>query len=400
MNYTRTRWGCYTALFTQAVVNNLAPVLFVIFQDNYHISFESLGRLVLVNFCVQLLTDLLAVRYAEKIGIRRCMVLSHLLSAAGLIAMAVLPSVMCSPYLGLTISAVLYAVGGGLNEVLASPILEALPTKSKSASMSLLHSFYCWGQVFVVLFSTLYLKLFSSADWRILPVVWASIPLVNMLIFLRAPMLPLVKTGKGLSAKELFSKKRFYVFLVIMLCAGASELCMAQWASMFAQKGLGVDKFIGDLAGPCLFAVFMGIGRVGASILGERVSTRMQLLVSASACVICYLVAALAQNAVLSLLGCAFCGVTVAVLWPATYSYGSRSFPQGGAVLFGLLAMAGDMGCSLGPWLTGWIADVVQVGTSAVNAAQIALRTGLFAGAIFPLLLVLCLLFGMKEKKN
>lgn len=398
MNYTRTRWGCYTALFTQAVVNNLAPILFVIFQDNYHVSFESLGRLVLVNFMVQLLTDLLAVRYAEKIGPGRCMVLSHFLSAFGLWAMAILPSVLPDPYTGLCISAVLYAIGGGLNEVLASPILEALPSKSKSASMSLLHSFYCWGQLVVVLLSTLYLKLFSGADWRILPIIWSLIPLANVFVFLRAPIVPLVNEGKTMRAKDLFSQRRFWVFLVIMLCAGASELCMSQWASLFAQKGLGVDKFIGDLAGPCLFALFMGIGRIAASLIGERVKTQTQLLVSSIACVVCYLIAALASP-VFALFGCAFCGVTVAVLWPATYSYGSRSFPQGGAVLFGFLAMAGDMGCSVGPWLTGIVSDAVAA-MSAVGDAQLALRIGILAGASFPLVLAICMLFTKKAKEK
>ncbi len=398
MSYTRTRCGCYTALFTQAVVNNLAPILFVVFQDSYFVSFESLGRLVLVNFLVQLCTDLLAVRYADKIGPGRCMVFSHFLSAVGLWAMVILPTVLPSPYLGLCISTVLYAIGGGLNEVLASPILEALPSKSKTGSMNLLHSFYCWGQLVVVLFSTLYLKLFTNADWRILPLIWSVIPLVNMFVFLRAPIVPFVQEGKTMSAKTLFSVKRFWVLLVIMLCAGASELCMSQWASLFAQKGLGVDKFVGDLAGPCLFAVFMGIGRIAASIIGDRIKTETQLLVSSVACVACYLLAALASP-VFALLGCALCGVTVAVLWPATYSYGSRCFPRGGAVLFGFLAMAGDSGCSLGPWVTGLVSDLT-VGSFAVEyAQQFALRCGLLAGVVFPFVLAVCLLF-VGRKKN
>lgn len=400
MNYTRTRFGCYGALFTQAVVNNLAPILFIVFQNQYHLSYESLGRLVLFNFMVQLLTDVFAARFADKLGPGRCMVLSHLLSAVGLAAMAVLPSVLPSPYVGLCISAVLYAIGGGLNEVLASPILEALPSKSKSAAMNLLHSFYSWGQVLVVLLSTLYLKLFPAADWRVLPIVWAVIPLCNMFVFLGAPIVPLVKEGKTMTAKALFSTKRFALFLIIMLCAGASELSMAQWSSMFAQKGLGVDKFIGDLAGPCLFAVFMGIGRVFAGSIGERIRVRTQLLVSSVACFVCYLLAALAGNAVLALFGCAFCGITVAVLWPATYSLGSQAFPRGGAVLFGLLAMAGDMGCSLGPWLTGAVSDVVQKLSTATNAEQFGLHCGILAGAIFPLVLAICLLSDGKYKKE
>ncbi len=391
MNYTRTRWGCYISLFMQAVVNNLAPVLFVVFQDIYHVSFESLGRLILVNFMVQLLTDLLAVKFADKIGPRRGMLLSHTFSTVGLWAMALLPLLLPKPYIGLMLSTVLYAIGGGLNEVMASPVLEALPSKSKSASMSLLHSFYCWGQVAVVLLSTVYLKLFSMAEWWILPLVWSLVPLCNTFVFLRAPFVPLLKEGKTVSAKTLFSRKRFWVLLVIMLCAGAAELCMAQWASLFAQRGLGVDKFVGDLAGPCLFAVFMGIGRVTASVIGERIRTETQLLVSAIACVVCYLLAALASP-VFALIGCAFCGVTVAVLWPATYSYGSRTFPHGGAVLFALLAMAGDMGCSLGPWVTGIVSDVAQKLLSPAMQPM-ALRYGILAGAIFPLVLAVCLLF-------
>jgi len=263
-----------------------------------------------------------------------------------------------------------------------------------------LHSFYCWGQVLVVLLSTLYLKAFPGADWRILPIAWSLIPAINIFVFLRAPIVPLVKEGKLMNAKELFATKRFLLFLIIMLCAGASELCMAQWASLFAQKGLGVDKFIGDLAGPCLFAMFMGIGRITAGLIGDRVKVKTQLMVSAAACVCCYLVAALAQNAVFALCGCAFCGVTVAVLWPATYSLGSATFPRGGAVLFGLMAMAGDMGCSLGPWLTGLVSDIAVGRISAVNAEQIALRIGLFAGAVFPFLLFVCLSLESVFKKK
>lgn len=343
-NYNHTLKACYVGYITQAIVNNFVPLLFLTFQSSYQISLDKITMLVTVNFLVQLIVDLLATKLIDKIGYRVSVVAAHLFAAAGLVGLAVLPSALPDPFTGLLLSVVIYAVGGGIIEVLISPIVEACPTERKEAAMSLLHSFYCWGQVFVVLFSTVFFLVIGIDHWPVLAVIWAVVPLLNAIFFTRVPIAKLVEEGEqGMTMRELFSTKIFWVFVVLMICAGASEQAMSQWASAFAEAGLGVSKTIGDLAGPCLFAVLMGTAR-------------------------------------------ALCGFSVGILWPGTFSLASAKCPRGGTALFALLALAGDLGCSGGPTSVGLVSDAFGGN----------IKSGLLVGLIFPVILILFLMIARK----
>lgn len=404
--YRNTTFSCYRGYITQAIINNLAPLLFIIFQTNYQISYASLGQLVLVNFATQLLTDIWASRYADHYGYRKCMVAAHALCCIGLISLGILPFILPSPYIGLVISVMLYAIGGGLLEVIVSPIIEALPSDNKEASMSLLHSFYCWGQMLVVFLSTFLLWIIGRELWFLLPILWSLFPLYNLFQFLHVPLLTLVHEGHGMKLKELFSFPMFYLALLLMVCAGASELTMSQWSSLFAEKGLQLPKLYGDLLGPGLFALLMAIGRTIYGYLGDRLPLKLCLFGSSILCIASYLVTVFCPYPILSLFACSLCGLSVALMWPGTFSLTSATFPNGGTLLFGLLAVCGDLGCSFGPWLAGKISDYVQSGgptlsiwmNAALDSEQLGLRSGLLAAVIFPLLMAISLLIFHRRK--
>ncbi len=377
MLFAHTRRACYAAYVTQAIVNNLAPLLFIVFQAGYGVPYEMLGRLVLLNFATQLVTDVVAIKIVDRVGYRGPLVLAHALVAAGLVLLAVLPSALSSPYLGLALAIVVYGVGGGLLEVLVSPVVEALPgpREGKAAAMSLLHSFYCWGQVLVVVGTTLLLALLGHARWQALPLVWTAVPLANLVILLRVPMPPTVPDEHRTTLRSLFGAPAFAAFVVLMVCAGAAELTMAQWSSLFAEQALGMPKLWGDLLGPCLFAVLMGLGRFAYGFRGERIRLIPAMTACGALATACYLLAALAGAPLVSLVGCALCGLAVSLLWPGTFSVAAARFPLGGAAMFGLLAVGGDAGAALGPWLAGLVADASAGG----------LRAGVLAGTVFPL---------------
>jgi fucose permease len=408
MTFHHTRRACYTGYITQAIVNNLAPLLFIVFQTRYDISYEMLGRLALLNFATQLTTDFVAIHFVDRIGYRAPLVLAHALCTLGLVLLAVLPHVLPSPYLGLSLAIVVYAIGGGLLEVLVSPVVEALPTpqESKAAAMSLLHSFYCWGQVAVVVGTTLLLAQIGHAAWSVLPFVWAVIPLVNLVVFLRAPLPPTVPDEHRTTIRELFSTSTFVMALVLMTCAGAAELTMSQWSSLFAEQGLGLPKIWGDLAGPGLFAMLMGSGRFAYGLWGEKIPLIPALIGCGVLATLCYLVSALVSNPVLSLVGCAVCGLAVCLMWPGTFSLTAARFPLGSTAMFGILALFGDAGAAVGPWLAGAVAHAVS--STQGNVAGIlpalglsGLRAGLLIGTIFPLGLALTTLaLRMSEKRR
>lgn len=394
LTYRHTLHACYRGYITQAIVNNLAPLLFILFQSTYGLSFEKVGRLILINFGVQIVADLFSVKYVDKVGYRKAAVLAHVFCAAGLILLAVLPNVLPSPYLGLILAVIVYALGGGLLEVLVSPIVNALPGDEKESAMSLLHSFYCWGQVGVVLITTLLLQAFGSSFWPVLPVLWALLPLYNLFTFLKIPLAPPVPEKELMTLRELFRSKFFLLALTLMLCAGASELTMSQWSSLFAEKGLHLPKVMGDLLGPCLFALFMGLGRAIYGVKGSKISLEKLLVACGALCVVCYLVTVFSPWPLLSLFGCALCGLSVSLMWPGTFSLSAEKFPAGGTALFGMLAVSGDLGGSFGPWLTGIISDAAKqnpapffAGLIGGDASQFALKCGLLAAALFPLVL-------------
>jgi fucose permease len=393
MSFDATRRACYAGYVTQAIVNNLAPLLFIVFQGRYDVPLEMLGRLVLVNFTVQLLTDIVAVRVVDRVGYRRPLVLAHLLCVAGLVLLSVAPAVLPSPYVGLIVAVVVYAVGGGLLEVLVSPVVDALPVPDgrRAARMSLLHSFYCWGQVGVVAGTTLLLALIGQPMWQVLPVLWAVVPLVNLVVFARVPMPATVPDEHRTSLRGLFTAPAFGAAMALMLCAGAAELTMSQWSSLFAEEGLGVGKVWGDLAGPCLFAVLMGAGRMAYGLWGERIPLAPALACCGILATVCYLVAALVADPVVSLVGCALCGPAVSLLWPGTFSLAAARFPLGGAAMFGVLAVFGDAGGASGPWITGAVAEATahsHLATLLPPDGGSGLRAGLLIGTFFPLTVI------------
>lgn len=356
-----------------------------------------IGRLILINFGTQLIVDALAIKFVDKIGYRISIVIAHLFCAAGLAGLGILPYLTLSPYRGLMGAVIIYAIGGGLIEVLVSPIVDSIPGDAKASAMSLLHSFYCWGQVGVVLISTLFIKMAGSHLWYVLPVVWAAVPAYNFFKFMYVPLAPTIPEHEKISAGKLMRSKLFLVALILMMCAGASEQAMSQWSSLFAEKGLQVPKIIGDLLGPCLFALLMGTGRTVYGVLGHRIQLKKALFLSGILCAFCYLVTAFMPVPVISLLSCALCGFAVSLMWPGVFSLTSRKYPGGGTAMFGMLAIFGDLGCSVGPWVAGIISDTAQRSSKlielgnkyALTAEQTGLKTGIFAAAVFPLLMIL-----------
>ncbi|WP_337527889.1 MFS transporter [Zhenhengia sp.] len=377
--YKHTLHACYLGYITQAIVNNLAPLLFIIFQNQYHISFEMIGRLILINFGTQIVADILSVKYVDRIGYRKAAVMAHIFCSIGLMSLGVLPLIMPVPYMGLVIAVMIYAIGGGIIEVLVSPIVEFLPGDEKASAMSLLHSFYCWGQVGVVLLTTLLLKVIGSSYWFVLPILWAFIPLYNIKNFLKVPIIEPHEDAPTMSIGELLSTRGFMIALLLMLCAGASEITMSQWSSLFAEKGLQVPKVVGDLLGPCFFAVLMGIGRSIYGIWGHKINLNRALMASGILCVICYAVTIFVQNPFISLLGCAVTGLSVSLMWPGTFSLTSATYPMGGTAMFGMLAIFGDIGAAVGPWIAGVVSDAVGLG----------LKAGLLVAIVFPIMLVI-----------
>lgn len=377
-NYNHTLYASYLGYVCQAIVNNLAPLLFLTLQRTYGISLGQITLLVTFNFGVQLLVDLASTLFVDRLGYRRCAVIAHVCCALGLAGLAVLPELLPHPYVGLLAAVCLYAVGGGLIEVLISPIVEACPTEKKDAAMSLLHSFYCWGCVLVIALSTAFLALLGSDSWRMLPLLWALVPAANAMLFSRVPVNSLTPEGGGMSVRELLQSSGFWLLALLMVCAGASELSMSQWASAFAEKGLGISKTLGDLAGPCFFAVLMGLARVLYAAFSDRISLLGFMRGSCVLCVASYLLAVFAPHPALALLGCGLCGLSVGILWPGVFSIAAGRMPAGGTALFALLALGGDLGCSSGPTLVGFVSE----------RAGGVLQAGLLAAILFPLVLL------------
>ena len=376
--YKKTIYACFVGYIVQAIVVNFAPLLFLTFQDSYGIPLSEITLLVTVNFGLQLLVDLLSVGFVDRIGYRVSMVIAHILAALGLLSMAVLPDWFSDPFYGLLTAVLLYAAGGGLLEVLVSPVVEACPSEHKEQTMSLLHSFYCWGQVGVVLASTVFFWIFGIGQWKLLAMLWAMVPLLNAFLFARVPMASLLQEGeKGLSIKELARMKIFWVFMLLMMCAGASEQSVSQWASTLAEKGLGVSKTVGDLAGPMAFAVCMGCARSFYGKYGEKMDLDKFMAGSGLLCVASYLCISLAPGPVFGLAGCAVCGLAVGIMWPGTISKAAGDLPKGGTALFAMMALAGDLGCSTGPTVVGMVS----------GAFGDDLKKGILAATLFPLIL-------------
>lgn len=377
-NYKKTLVACYLGFVTQAITANFTPLLFLTFKNTYGIGFEKIALIPMVFYFTQLLIDFAAAKFVDKIGYRVCVVSSQVLSAAGLVLMAVLPELFSVPFAGILIAVVLYAIGSGLVEVLVSPIVEACPFENKGGMMSLLHSFYCWGAVAVILGSTLFFTVFGIENWKILTVLWAIIPFWNAFNFTFCPIERLVEEDQRMRTSQLLKLPLFWLLILLMICAGASEASMAQWASAFTESAMGVSKTVGDLAGPCLFAVFMGISRILYGKMSKKLDLTKTMLACGGLCVLCYLTASLSAIPIIGLAGCALCGVSVGIMWPGTISISSQKCPRGGTAMFAFLALAGDLGATVSPSLVGGIS----------NMAGGNLKAGLFAATVFPLLLI------------
>lgn len=389
--YQRTIYACFLGYIVQAIVNNFVPLLFLTFENTYQIPLSKITLLITFNFGIQLLVDLLSAGFVDKIGYRICTVSAHIFTALGLLGLAILPELLPNAYIGLLISVTIYALGGGLLEVLVSPIVESCPTKNKEKTMSLLHSFYCWGHVGVVLFSTLFFKIFGIDNWKILTCIWIIIPIANAFFFSRVPLAPLIKEGEaGLSMPALFKNKVFWLLMLMMLCAGASEQAVSQWASTFAERGLGVSKTVGDLAGPMTFAILMGSARAFYGKFGDRINLDKFMIGSGILCTLSYLCISLSPSPFFSLVGCGICGLSVGIMWPGSFSKASAAIKNGGTAMFALLALAGDLGCSGGPSLVGYISSM----------ASDNLKQGILAAIIFPILLIAGILLLKKPDRS
>lgn len=388
-NYKRTQLACYLGFVTQAICANFVPLLFLTFHKTYNVSFSMLAMISTCFFVTQLIVDFICAGIVDKLGYRACIIAAEVTSGLGIAGLAFIPDILPSPYAGIIVCVIIYAIGSGLTEVLGSPIIEACPFENKEAMMSLLHSFYCWGSVAVILGSTVFFAIFGVDNWRILSLIWAIVPIYNIYNFVTCPIEPLVEEGKSMTMIELLKTKMFWVFIVLMVCAGSSEIAMAQWASAFAESALHVSKTVGDLAGPCGFAVCMGISRSIYGKFGEKVDLTIFMMGSGIMCLICYLVAGLAGIPVLGLIGCAACGFSVGIMWPGSISISSKILPTGGTALFALLALAGDLGGAVGPAIIG----------SVSQSAGDNLQAGVLAGIGFPIVLVITVFYIRKKYK-
>ncbi len=386
-NYKHTLIACFFGYITQAVVNNFAPLLFLIFHENLGISLSHITLLVTINFLVQLFVDAVSPMFIDRIGYKKSIVIAHAFAALGLLSLGILPNFSTNSYAVIVFSVVLYAIGGGIIEVLISPIAESCPTENKASVMSLLHSFYCWGTMAVVIVSTLFLHFAGKAFWPVLSCFWALIPILNGLFFMFVPVNQLTDEKGKMSLKSLFSSKTFFVFVLLMVSAGASEQAMSQWASYFTESTLGISKALGDILGICMFALMMGIARVLYSVFSHKLKIKKALVLSGLLNLLSYVVIAFSPYAPLTLLFCALCGFSSGILWPGVFSMAAEYFPKGGTALFAFLALAGDAGCSSGPTLTGFVSALFN---SNIHA-------GLLAATVFPLILILSAL-SVKKK--
>lgn len=405
--YKSTAISCYIGFFVQAVINNFPSLLFVIFREQFGVTLTELASLVSVLFLTQLAVDIFSIKYVDRIGYRLTALVSHFFSAVGLIMLGILPRMTENAYLSLVVCSVTYAIGAGFQETVLSPIVESISDELGGSSMSFLHSFYCVGQCFTVLITTLFIKVFSEGYWYILCFLWALVPIYNFMRFLFVPMKAPPQKEEKTPIRELLKSKFFIIAMIIMVGGGASELAMVQWSSMFAEKGLGVSKVTGDLLGPMLFAVFMFLGRQMCARFEEKINIKKILFFCSCLCVVCYIVTSVSLNPYISLFACAICGFSVSCMWPGTLTLASNKFPNSGATMFSILALCGDIGCSLGPFIAGRVSDLAQTNEAIINfasrfsldAEQASLRTGIISATIFPIIIIVGFLC-FKEKKQ
>ena len=386
VSYKKTKIACYLGYVTQAISINLLPLLYLTFQNEFSVSLSQLGFLATLLFAVQMAVDLLATRFGKYVSYRWGSVAACALSALGLVLMCVLPKWMPHFYVGVMLATVILSIGGGLTEVLISPLVDAIPEEGKVGEMSLLHSFYCWGVVAVILFSTAFFALVGVSYWRWLVLLWSLVPAVTAVMFACIPIPP--KTEEVHSHRSAPSVVRyglFWVLMALMVFSGASEMAPAQWASFFAENNLGIPKAVGDLLGPCAFAVFQGLSRVVFSRMARRRDPRRILAWHAVGCLVAYAVIVLAPHPLLSLFGFCMCGWFVGPMWPGILSLCATRFPAGGTAMFAALALCGDVGCAAAPMMIGAVTDRL---VTADWLSSSAMRGGFAVCMVFPALLV------------
>lgn len=408
MTEKHTRIACYLGMITQAVSINFPALLYVVFHQEYGVSFSALGTLVVMIFAAQMLVDIWCAHNVERIGYRAASVAAAGFSAAGMLLLPLLVTTLPPPLVfpGIVVALLLTAIGSGFLEVIVSPLIEALPSRRKAADMAILHAAYCWGFVICVLGSTAFFALFGLRRWPLLAVLWSILPLIGTYLFAFAPLRsPVAEGQQAMRLGELFRSRAFPLMLLMMVCGGAAEQAMAQWASLFAQLGMGVSKTAGDLLGPLLFAVLMGSSRTYYGVRCSSLDLKKELRRCALLGVCGYLLAVFGQHPILCLVGCGVCGYAVGIFWPGTISLSAKFFPLGGSAMFSLLAMGGDIGCMLGPGLVGWVSDGIQglyahatgfagmvtrlLGTA--ENVQMSLKTGLLTALLFPVGILLLL---------
>lgn len=388
--YKHTIIACFMGYIVQAIVNNFVPLLFLTFHNTYGIPMSKITFLVTFNFGFQMFIDFVSAGLIDKIGYRKAVIIAQVFSAAGFLLLTILPEVMSNPFNGILIAVLVYAVGGGLLEVLVSPIVEACPSDNKEAAMSMLHSFYCWGHVGVVLLSTLFFAVFGIENWKVLAIIWMLVPLADLFLFMNVPINHLIAEGEeGLALRDLVKNKLFWILILMMLCAGASEQGVSQWASTLAEAGLGITKTMGDLMGPMFFAITMGTARAIYGKFGANIDLNRFMSFSTMLCIGSYLLIALSPWAIVSLIGCGICGFSVGIMWPGTFSMAASKIKNGGTVMFAMFALAGDVGCSVGPTLVGL----------ASSAMSDNLKMGILFGVVFPVFMLGGLLLSRLGKK-
>lgn len=381
LTYKHTQLACYLGYVSQAITTTFLPLLFIRLSGEFGFSLSKLTVIITITFCSEVFIDAFCPKLISKIGYRASMVFANICSFVGTAGYAVLPFLTKDPYTGFVICAVINAVGSGFDEVLVSPIVEACPTANKARAMALLHSFYCWGCAAVVIFSTLFFRFAGIENWRVLAVIWGLIPLSNIFLFCFVPIRTLEEEKGESRFGEMLKNPMFWLMCAVMICAGASELSMSQWASAFAEAGLGVSKVYGDLLGPCAFAVLMGVSRVIFSRIDDKTDISKILIVCAVLCIGAYLLSSLSASPVIALMGCCLCGFAVAPMWPGAFSMASKDIPNASTAMFAAFALAGDIGCTTGPTAVGFIS----------SAGGNDISRGLIYSVVFPAVMIVCL---------
>ena len=401
VSYQATIYACYLGYFVQAVIVNVTPILFIPLREHFGLTFEQMGRLVLINFITQVVVDLSFSKPVERYGIRPFIVTAHTLACVGLGLFAAAPLLFSNPYTGFVIATIIFSGSGGLLELLLSPIVNAIPTDEKAAAMSVLHSFYSWGQVVVVLLTTVLVAVLGSGKWYLIMVMWTLLPLINIFAFSRVPLAPMVAEEHRTKLRTLIKERFFIVALFGILFGAAAENTMALWTSTFLEKAIHLPKLTGDIAGVCMFASMMGIGRALYGKFGSKINIYKAMLWGSALTTICYLVIAFSPWMFLSLIACAACGLGVSVLWPGSLVISANRFPLAGASMFAVLSSGGDSGASIGPWLVGFMADKAPMWMKnmpfSMNGEEFGLRAGLAVGIAFPLAMFFCLKYLIKN---